>query len=163
MALNSASIEKTGGWYGFLNGICLIVFGIILQATGLVVVPILRFGFLIISVIFICMAISSLKRGRQGRLNYLQGIGVGAITSIIGSLMFAIFTVINIMYFGSKILEVIQNENIMGQHVTISSVFMVITMIGFVGGALTAYIAMQYFKRPDHKLTKWSWQVNYSK
>jgi|SRR5688572_2449055 len=153
MALNSASIEKTGGWYGFLNGVCLILFGIILQVTDLVDVPLLRFGFIIISVIFICMSIYSLKWGRQGRLNYLQGIGVGAITSIIGSLMFAVFTIINIMYFGSNIMEVIRNENIMGEHVTVSSVFMIITMIGFVGGALTAYIAMQYFKRPDHKLT----------
>ena len=153
MALNSASIEKTGGWYGFLNGICLILFGVLLQVTGLADVPVLRFGFILISVIFICMSIYSLKRGRQGRLNYLQGIGVGAITSIIGSLMFAVFTVINIMYLGSDIMEVIRNENIMGEHVTVSSVFMIITMIGFVGGALTAYIAMQYFKRPDHKLT----------
>ena len=153
MALNSASIEKTGGWYGFLNGVCLILFGIILQVTGLVDVPLLRFGFIIISVIFICMSIHSLKWGRQGRLNYLQGIGVGALTSIIGSLMFAVFTIINIMYFGSNIMEVIRNENIMGEHVTVSSVFMIITMIGFVGGALTAYIAMQYYKRPDHKLT----------
>jgi hypothetical protein len=153
MALNSASIEKTGGWYGFLNGVCLVLFGVILQVAGLVDVPILRFGFIFISVVFICLSISSLKRGRHGRLNYLTGIGVGAITSIIGSLIFAIFTVINILYLGSNIMEIIRSENIMGEHVTISSVFMIITMIGFVGGALTAYIAMQYYKRPDHKLT----------
>src|SRR5688572_9497167 len=114
MALNSASIEKTGGWYGFLNGICLILFGVLLQVTGLADVPVLRFGFILISVIFICMSIYSLKRGRKGMLNYLQGIRVGAITSIIGSLMFAVFTVINIMYLGSDIMEVIRNENIMG-------------------------------------------------
>ena len=153
MALNSASIEKTGGWYGFLNGVCLILFGIALQVTGLIDVPVLRFGFILISVIFICMSIYSLKRGRQGRLNYLTGVGVGAITCILGSLMFSVFTVINIMYFGSNIIEVIRSENIMGEQVTVSSVFMIITMIGFVGGALTSYIAMQYFKNPDHKLT----------
>lgn len=153
MALNSASIEKTGGWYGFLNGICLIAFGFILQLFGLTDVPILRFGFIIIGVVFICMAIYSLKRGRHGRLNYLQGIGVGAIASIVGSLMFAVFTVLNVMFFGSRIMEVIRNENIMGEHVTVSSIFMIITMIGFVGGTLAAYIAMQYYKRPDHKLT----------
>ncbi len=153
MALNSASIEKTGGWYGFLNGICLIVFALILQLANLTDVPILRFGFIIISVIFICIGIKSLKKGRAGRLNYLQGIGVGAITSIVGTLLFAIFTVINILYINPEIMEVIRNENIMGEHVTVSSVFMIITMIGFVGGTLTAYIAMQYFKRPDHKLT----------
>lgn len=153
MALNSASIEKTGGWYGFLNGICLIVFGLLLQVANLVEVPLLRFGFIIISVVFICMSIASLKRARQGRLNYLQGIGVGAITSIVGSLMFAIFTVVNILFFNSHIMDIIRNENIMGEHVTVSSVFMIITMIGFVGGALTAYIAMQYYKRPDHRFS----------
>src|SRR6478736_6409732 len=153
MALNSASIEKSGGWYGFLNGVCLIVFGVLLQVLNLLEVPILRFGFIIISVIFICMAIASLKRARQGRLNYLQGIGVGAITSIVGSLMFAVFTVVNIMFFNSRIMDIIRNENIMGEHVTISSVIMIITMIGFVGGTLTAYIAMQYYKRPDHRMS----------
>jgi hypothetical protein len=48
MALNSASLEKTGGWYGFLNGVALIVYALILQLANLVSVPILRFGFIII-------------------------------------------------------------------------------------------------------------------
>ena len=154
MALHSSSLEKTGAWYGFLNGICLIIFALILQLTDLVRVPSLRFGFIIISVIFICMSIVSLKRGREGHLNYLQGIGVGSVTSIVASLMFAIFTLINVEFFGSKILSILEDENVMGQHITVSSIFLVITMIGFVGGTITAYIAMQYYKRPDHKLTK---------
>jgi hypothetical protein len=154
MALHSASIEKTGAWYGFLNGLCLIIYGILLQVTNLVEVPILRAGFIIITVIFICMAIVSLKRGREGRLDYLQGIGVGTLTSIVSSLMFAIFTLINIQFFNSRIIDVMRSENLMSENLTISTVFMVITMIGFVGGAITSFIAMQYYKRPDHKLTK---------
>ncbi|MFC5270050.1 hypothetical protein [Adhaeribacter terreus] len=154
MALNSASIEKTGAWYGFLNGLCLIIYGVLLQITNLVEVPLLRVGFILITVVFICMAILSLKRGREGRLDYLQGIGVGTLTSIVGSLMFAIFTLINIQFFGSNIINVLRSENVMGENLTLSTVFMVITMIGFVGGAITSFIAMQYYKRPDHKLTK---------
>jgi steroid 5-alpha reductase family enzyme len=154
MALNSTSLEKTGAWYGFLNGLCLVIYGLILQFADLVSVPILRIGFLIISLIFICMSIVSLKRGRAGHLNYLQGIGVGAVTSMVGSFLFAVFTLINIEFFGSKILSILEDENVMGQHITVSSIFLVITMVGFVGGAITAYIAMQYYKSPDHKLTK---------
>lgn len=153
MALNSASLEKTGGWYGFLNGLALIAYGLILQLTNLVEVPILRFGFIIITVVFICISIASLKSALSGRLDYLQGIGVGSVTAIVSSVMFAIFTVINVQFFGSRIINVLQDENIMGQHLTIGMLFFVITMIGIVGGAITAYIAMQYFKRPDHKLS----------
>ena len=57
------------------------------------------------------------------------------------------------MFFGSRIMDVIRNENIMGEHVTVSSIFMIITMIGFVGGSLASYIAMQYYKRPDHRIS----------
>jgi uncharacterized membrane protein len=154
MALNSSSLEKTGAWYGFLNGLCLIAYALFLQLMNLVEVPILRFGFIIISVIFICMAISSLKQGRAGKLNYLPGIGVGAVTSIVATLMFDFFTIINIMYFNSRIMDILRSENIMGEHITIATVSMVITMIGFAGGTITAYIAMQYFKRADHKATR---------
>ncbi|MBK0402825.1 hypothetical protein I5M27_07490 [Adhaeribacter sp. BT258] len=154
MALHSASIEKTGAWYGFLNGLCLIVYGIFLQVTNLVEVPLLRVGFMIVTIVFICMAIVSLKRGRDGRLDYLQGIGVGTLTSIISCLMFAFFTLINIQFFSSRIIDILRSENMMGENLTVSTVFMVITMIGFVGGAITSFIAMQYYKRPDHKLTK---------
>jgi hypothetical protein len=154
MALNSPSIEKTGAWYGFLNGICLIAYGLLLELANLVHLPILRTGFIIISVIFICISIASLKRGREGRLDYLQGIAVGSITSIVSCLMFAIFTLINIQFFNSNIMDILRDENMLGSRLTVSSVFMFITMLGFAGGAITSFIAMQYFKRPDHKLTK---------
>ncbi|KAA9332850.1 hypothetical protein [Adhaeribacter soli] len=154
MALNSVSIEKTGGWYGFLNGLALIAYALILQITHLADVPILRFGFLVISVIFICMSISSLKQARGGMVRYLQGIAVGSVTSIVATVMFAFFTVINIQFFGSNIIEILQSENTMGEHLTLTSVFLVITMIGIPGGVLTSFIVMQYFKRPDHKFSQ---------
>ena len=153
MALNSASIEKTGAWYGLLDGICLIAFAVLLRLTGLDDVPSLRFGFIIISLIFICMSISSLKQGRHGKINYLQGIGAGAITSIVSSLMLAFFTMAVVQFGDTRFMEIMRNENMMGEHLTVSTVFMVITIIGIVGGTLTAYIAMQFFKRPDHKLS----------
>jgi hypothetical protein len=154
MAFNSVSIEKTGGWYGFLNGLALIVYGLVLQLTSLSDVPVLRFGFLIISVYFICMSIFSLKQARGGMIRYLQGIGVGSVTSIVATVMFAFFTVINIQFFGSNIIEILQSENTLGEHLTLTSVFLVITMIGIPGGVLTSFIAMQYYKRPDHKFSE---------
>ncbi|HSI90994.1 MAG TPA: hypothetical protein VK927_07745 [Adhaeribacter sp.] len=154
MAYNSSSLEKTGIWYGFLAGLCLIVFGIILQLTNLIHVPLLRFGFLLINIFFICLSIYSLKQGRDGNLHYLHGIGVGSITSIVATLMFAFFTLINVMVFGSDIIDVLRDEYAFGEYITLSSVFMTITMIGIVGGAITSFIAMQYFKMPDHKLTE---------
>jgi hypothetical protein len=154
MALNSPSLEKTGAWYGFLNGICLIIYAVLLQLLNLTEVPLLRVGFIIISLIFICLAISSLKQGRDGKILYLHGLGVGAVTSIVSSVMFGIFTIINIQFFNSHIMDVLRNENIMAEHLTVSSVFMVITMFGIVGGVIGAFIAMQYFKNPDHKTTE---------
>ena len=154
MALNSASIEKTGAWYGFLNGICLIVFALLLQITNLVEVPVLRFGFILISVFFICKAIVSLKVARNGRLDYFPGIAVGSVTSIVGTLIFMFFTLLNVMFFNSRIIDIMRNEGFMGENITLSSVFFLITTVGFVGGAITAFIAMQYYKRPDHKLSK---------
>ena len=87
-------------------------------------------------------------------VRYLQGIAVGSVTSIVATVMFAFFTVINVEFFGSNIIEILQNENTLGQHLTLTSIFLVITMIGIPGGALTSYIAMQFFKRPDHKFTQ---------
>jgi uncharacterized membrane protein YsdA (DUF1294 family) len=153
MALNSPSLEKTGAWYGFLNGICLIIYAVLLQVLNLVDVTILRVGFIIISLIFICLSISSLKQGRSGKILYLSGLGVGAVTSIVSSVLFGVFTLINIQFFNSQIMDVLRNENIMAEHLTLSSVFMVITMFGIVGGVIGAFIAMQYFKNPDHKVT----------
>jgi hypothetical protein len=153
MALNSPSLEKTGAWYGFLNGICLIIYAVLLQVLNLVDIPILRVGFIIISLIFICLAISSLKQGRGGKILYLSGLGVGAVTSIVSSILFGAFTILNIQFFNSHIMDVLRSENILAEHLTISSVFMVITMFGIVGGVIGAFIAMQYFKNPDHKVT----------
>src|SRR5688572_16994121 len=152
MALNSPSLEKTGGWYGFLNGIFLIIYAVLLRLLNLVDIPLLRVGFIFISLIFICLAISSLKQGRGGKIIYLSGLGVGAVTSIVASIMFGVFTILNIQFFNSRIMDVLRSENIIAEHLTISSVCMVITMFGIVGGVIGSFIAMQYFKNPDHKV-----------
>jgi hypothetical protein len=100
------------------------------------------------------MAISSLKTAKDGRLNYIQGLGVGTVTAIVASVIFGIFSVINVLYFGSDIINVLRSENIFGEHLTVSAIFWVITMIGIPGGMITSFIAMQWFKRPDHTMTK---------
>lgn len=154
MASSSASIEKTGLRFGIIAGIAHIIFALILHLTGLSDVPSLRFGFIIIGIIFICSAIKAVKNGRDGKLNYLQGIGAGFITSLVSSFMLGLFILLAVSFFNSNIMDILRNENLLGEHITPGQVFMVITMIGMIGGALVGFIAMQWYKRPDHKLTK---------
>lgn len=148
-------MERIGIKYGLLTALGLVLYFLLMKVIGLVHVVELRFLNAIILTIGIIMAIKALKNVKQGKMKYLQGIGVAYITALVATVLFAIFMVVYIKAFDDKLLEVLTAENLFGERMSITPglvIFIVLMLEGMISGVMIGFIAMQWFKSPDHKL-----------
>lgn len=148
-------MEKIGIKYGLVTALGLVLYFLLMKVIGLVHVVELRFLNALILTIGIVMAIRALKNMKQGRMRYLQGIGVAYITALVATIIFAAFMVVYIKAFDENLLEVLTAENLFGERMSITPglvVFVVLMLEGMISGIMIGFIAMQWFKRPDHKL-----------
>lgn len=149
-------MEKIGLKYGLLTAAGLIVYFLLMKLAGLEHIVELRFLNGIIMAIGIVLAIRAYKTIQQGaRIAYFKGIGTGLITAIVATVLFAVFMLIYIKAFDDRLLEVLSAERLFGERMSITPgvvVFTVLMLEGVISGFFISFIAMQWFKSPDHKV-----------
>ncbi|WP_162053009.1 DUF4199 domain-containing protein [Pontibacter pamirensis] len=150
MASSNVSYQNIAIKYGILVGIAHIVYFLIMWAIG--VLEIIELSFLsgLFLIIGIVVAISSYKKARRGGIRYLEGFGIGATVGVVSSAILALFLVIFLSAFRTGYLENLQASALFPQGLTLLSLFALTILYGTIPGALTAFIAMQWFKREDH-------------
>lgn len=146
------SVRKTGIKYGLYTGLASIIYYLLLIATGLVEVVGLHFLLGVILTIGICVAIIRFKQARNGLIEYLQGIGLGFTVGIVSSILFSFAQVIGDYLFGMVFSAPYRAEDFFGDHLAIWWNAVTWILLGIVLGPFIAYLAMQYFKSPDHKM-----------
>ncbi|WP_210465002.1 MULTISPECIES: DUF4199 domain-containing protein [Rufibacter] len=153
MEQRRTSVQKTGTYYGVMTGIAAIIYMILLRLLGLLENVSLHFLTGIILVIGICLAIRSYKIAKAGKLGYLEGIGVGFFVGLVSSVLFTIFQVLTDKVFNLAVSYPYAADESYGNEQAIWLMAIMWILLGVVIGAFVGYIAMQFFKRPDHKLT----------
>lgn len=148
-------MEKIGIKYGFLTALGLVLYFLSMKVIGLVHIVELRFLNALILTIGVVLAIKAYKNYKEGEIRYLQGLGTAYITALVATIIFASFMVVYIKAFDDKLLEVLTAEKLFGERMSVTPglvIFMVLMMEGMISGFMIGFIAMQWFKRPDHKV-----------
>ncbi len=148
-------MEKIGLKYGLLTAVGLIVYFLLMRLLGLEHIIELRFLNGVFMAIGVVIAIRSYKISLNGEIPYFKGIGAGLITAVVATVIFASFMLIYIKAFDNRLLEVLSAESLFGERMSITPgivVFVVLMLEGVISGFFISFIAMQWFKRPDHKV-----------
>ena len=148
-------MEKIGIKYGLLTAAGLLAYFLIMSLIGLVHIIELRFLNAIIMAIGVSMAIRAYKIKMRGNIGYFSGLGVGTLTAIIGTTLFAALILLYIKLAGHSLVEVLSAERYFGDRVQSTPglvVFSVLMLEGVISGVMISFIAMQYFKQKDHKV-----------
>ncbi|MDX5421119.1 MAG: DUF4199 domain-containing protein [Hymenobacteraceae bacterium] len=107
--------------------------------------------FLIIGIV---VAISKFKKIRNGMINYFQGLGIGATVGVVSSSILAVFLAIYISLLDATYLANLQASALFPESISLLWLFILTIVYGTVPGFLIAFIAMQWFKRPDHTVSE---------
>ncbi|MFB9862152.1 DUF4199 domain-containing protein [Rufibacter immobilis] len=153
MEQRRTTVQKTGTYIGLMTGIAAIVYHLLLVVTGLSDMVSLHFLTGIILVIGVCWGIKRHKTHQNGRINYLEGVGVGFIVGIVSSIIYTIAQVIGDYVFNMAYSYPYMADDTYGSEPAIWLMAVTWILFGAVLGPFIAYLAMQYFKNPDHKLT----------
>ena len=145
------SLRRTGIKYGVFTALASFVYFFLLIATGLVHVVELHFLIGVILIVGICIAIKNFKRARKGMIDYLEGIGVGFLVGLVSSVMYAVFQVIGDYVFNMIYTFPYRSDEFFGDKTSIWMLATTWIIFGIVLGPIIAFLAMQYYKRPDHR------------
>jgi hypothetical protein len=109
---NKVTVSQIGLRYGLILGLVFVVFGLILQMTGLATnnwINSISYIFLIIAIV---MAHNAFKEGRDGFMSIGQGIGIGTLMSLIAGTLSSIFTYIYIKFIDDSMMQLIKDKQI---------------------------------------------------
>lgn len=149
-------MEITGLKYGLFTALGLVAYFLLMKLLNLEQIIELRFLNGVIMAIGVTLAIRGFKQRRQGQIGYFQGLGTGIITSVVATVLFAVFMLIYIKAYDDDLLNVIAGDQLFGDSMAITPgivIFMVLMLEGVISGFMVSFIAMQWFKRRDHKVS----------
>lgn len=147
-------MEKIGLKYGFFTALGLIAYFLLMMLFGLEKVLELRFFNAVIIAAGICLGIRGYKISVGGNLHYLKGIGTGLLTAMVASALFAVFMLVYTKTAGGDLVEAIAADNLFGDRMEATPgvvIFMVLMVEGIFSGFIISFVAMQWFKKPNHE------------
>jgi hypothetical protein len=144
--MNGITIERVGIRYGIFTAIALIAFFFLMKLIGLVQVYELRALNAIFLFTGVYLAIRYYKK-HSPSIAYLNGLGVGLLTSAIALLFFSIFVVIYLGAIDPAFMESLKQNEIFGQYLNPYIAGAAIFLEGTLSGLLVSFILMQYYKQ----------------
>ncbi|MDX5418179.1 MAG: DUF4199 domain-containing protein [Hymenobacteraceae bacterium] len=154
MASTNVTYQMVATKYGIYVGIAHIAYFLIMRLFGLLHIVELSFFSGLFLIIGIVVAISKFKKIRNGMINYFQGLGIGATVGVVSSSILAVFLAIYISLLDATYLANLQASALFPESISLLWLFILTIVYGTVPGFLIAFIAMQWFKRPDHTVSE---------
>ena len=145
------SFERLGIRYGLWVGTAYIAFFLLMKVFGLherTEVAYINGVFLIGGIV---LALREYRRATHNRIDYLPGLGVGFLTSLVSSVILALFF-IAYSTIDKEFASHVMTGNLYGMQLSVLMIFLVIILQGTVAGTFIGFIAMQFFKRPEHQM-----------
>ncbi|WP_242928270.1 DUF4199 domain-containing protein [Pontibacter vulgaris] len=154
MAFGKVTYQNVSIKYGIFVGIAHIIYFLIMRLFGLQDIVELSFLSSIFLIGGICLAIMAFKRAKNGEIDYFQGLAIGATVGVVSSTILALFLVLYLNIFDSSYLANLQASSLFPRSLSILSLFVLTIIYGSIPGFIIAFVAMQWFKRPDHTMAK---------
>ncbi len=139
------SVEGVAIRYGLYTTAGLIAYFLVMKLFGLVHVVELRAFNLFFLLAGIIMALRTFKR-RKGTIVYLEGIGLGLMTSAIGVVSFCLFIFIYLQLNPAFMQAIVQNESF-GEYLNPYILSFVVALEGTASGFIATFAIMQYLKK----------------
>jgi len=149
MENNKYTFENISIRYGLMTTVWLIAYFLIMKLVGLVHILELRTLNFMFLVGGIYLAIRRHKKNNDST-TYLQGIGIGLLTSAVAVLPFALFIFIYLQ-LDQGLLNYIIEQDQFGQHLNPYILSFIVAFEGFFSGMILTFIIMQYMKRSHVK------------
>ncbi len=103
---NKVTVSQIGLRYGIIIGLIFIVYGLILQFLNLDMKAMQYLGYLnyVILIVVLVLAHKAFKEGGDGFMSIGQGLGIGMLITLVGSVLSAIFTFIYLKFIDDSML-----------------------------------------------------------
>ncbi len=139
-------LEKTAVKYGLIIAAGLIGYFLLMKLVGLHQIAELRMLNLLILIVGVWLAIRSYKRKTDDEMDYLQGFGIGMLTSAVGTILFSIFIFIYLNFLDPAFMETLQQKEAFGQYLNPYMAAVAIFFEGMGSALILSFIIMQYMK-----------------
>ncbi|MFC6999877.1 DUF4199 domain-containing protein [Rufibacter roseus] len=153
MEQRRVTVQRTGTYYGIMTGIAAVIYMAIVKMIGQMENSTFHFLTGVILVVGVVWAIKGHKERLNGRIKYLEGIGVAFFVGLVSSVIFTIVQVLVDSLFDMAYSYPYYADNGAEDSSAIALIAITWIIFGIVVGPFVGYLAMQYFKSPDHKLT----------
>ena len=142
--MRNLSLEKVAVKYGLIVFGSLVLYFLIMKWAGLFEIHELRSLNFIILIIGVWKALNYAKK--KSDLKYFEGIGLGALTSLIGVIPFALF-IFFYLQADPQFLANIKATEAFGQYLNPYILAFLIAFEGGISGILVSFGMMQYLKK----------------
>ena len=140
-----SSVEVMAIRYGLYTTAGLIAYFLLMKLFGLVHVVELRALNLFVLLAGLILALRAFKR-QEGTIEYLQGIGLGLMTSAIGVVAFSLFVFIYLQMDPVLMQAIVEKESF-GEFLNPYILSFVVALEGTASGFIATFVIMQYLKR----------------
>lgn len=144
MESNIASKPLIAEKHGLLIAIGLIILFFIMRAFGLLHVVELRVLNFFVMLTGILMAVKTFRKKSPDEFTYFRGMGVGIMTGIIGSLIFALFVFFYVNNIDPGLMQTIKENEPMGRFMNPYIVGVIIAVEGIASALLISFILLNY-------------------
>jgi len=144
---SSRHLELTALKYGLITTAGLIAYFLLMKLAGLVQIVELRMLNLFILIAGVGFAIREYKRSSDDEMDYLQGFGIGMLTTAVSVITFSLFIFFYLNLLDPAFMETIKQEEAFGQYLNPYMAALAIFFEGMGSGLILSFIIMQYMKR----------------
>ncbi|MDQ4139174.1 MAG: DUF4199 domain-containing protein [Bacteroidota bacterium] len=144
---NNPSVEKTGFRYGIYGGLAMMIYFLILKVIGLDKNDTVRFLAMVFIIIASTMGIYYFSKHKTKGMFYLNGLGIGFLVGLVGSVFYGIFLFIYSYFIDQSFTADLRLMDFFGSNLSPLMIFGANSLLGMIVGTFTGYITMMYFDR----------------
>ena len=141
-SINSMSLK-----YGGMTGIGLIIYFLLMKVLGLTHVLELRFFNFVILVVGVLFAIRHYRTVSNGLVDYLEGFGMGFLTSLISSAIFSSFLYIYLRVLDPSFMTYLIQNAPLGSYLTPFAASFAIMIEATASGSVITLLGLQYSRK----------------
>lgn len=140
----NATVESTALRYGLITTVGLIILFFIMKVFGWVHTIELRALNVFILAGGVIMALRAFKATKPDSFTYLKGLGLGVLTGIWASIVFALFVFIYTNFVDPAFMQSIIENEPFGQYLNPYIAAVAVAVEGIASGMIVAFITMNY-------------------
>ncbi len=144
--ITPSNAQKIGIGTGMITAGCLIGYFILMKYVNLIQVLELRALNFFILLGGILIALNKYKQSNKNHVDYLEGFGLGLLTTAVALIIFSAFIGIYLSLH-PLFMEYVKTYAMMGSYLNPSSAALVILVEGFISGLIISFTCMQYYKQ----------------